>query len=158
MAALRFLYEQRHAAGTVGHALDHLPRERVTGGKLAHHVMHLLTIERHQRNSAVMRACAPRRPELGAGGDENEQRRQRSALGNAPQKIKRARVGPMLDDEDDGLDRLPLFQPSASTGLTDKITKGAANYLDGKTDADMRCNAVVRVLQNIGSAFKGHEG
>lgn len=64
----------------------------------------------------------------------------------------------VIDDEDDGLDRLPLFQPSASTGLTDKIAKGAANYLDGKTDADMRCNAVVRVLQNIGSAFKGHEG
>jgi hypothetical protein len=70
-------------------------------------------------------------------------------------KVKRFVV---IDDEDDELDQLPLFQPSASTGLTENIAKGVANYLAGKTDEDMRCNAVVRVLQNIESAFKGHEG
>jgi len=64
----------------------------------------------------------------------------------------------VIDDEDDELDQLPLFQPSASNGLTEKIATGVANYLAGKTDEDMRCNAVVRVLQNIKSAFKGHEG
>ena len=64
----------------------------------------------------------------------------------------------VIDDEDDELDQLPLFQPSATTGLTDKIAKGVANYLDGKTDEDMRCNAVVRILQNIKSVVKGHEG
>jgi hypothetical protein len=42
--------------------------------------------------------------------------------------------------------------------LTEKIATGIANYLAGKTDEDMRCNAVVRVVQNIKSAFKGHEG
>jgi hypothetical protein len=64
----------------------------------------------------------------------------------------------VIDDEDDELDELPLFQPSASTGLTEKIANGAANYLAGKTDEDMRGNAVVRILQNIKSALKGHEG
>jgi Swiss Army Knife RNA repair-like protein len=70
-------------------------------------------------------------------------------------KVKRFVV---LDDEDDELDQLPLFQPSARTGLTETIAKGVANYLDGKTDEDMRCAPVVRVLQNIKSALKGHEG
>jgi HAD domain in Swiss Army Knife RNA repair proteins len=70
-------------------------------------------------------------------------------------KVKRFVV---IDDEDDELDQLPLFQPLASTGLTEKLAKGVANYLAGKTDEDMRCNAVVRVLQNIKSVFKGHEG
>jgi hypothetical protein len=64
----------------------------------------------------------------------------------------------VIDDEDDELDQLPLFQPSASTGLTEEIAKGVARYLSGKTDEDMRSNVAVRVLQNIKSAFKGHEG
>ena len=64
----------------------------------------------------------------------------------------------VIDDEDDELDELPLFQPSASTGLTDPIAKGVANYLAGKTNDDMRRSAIVRVLQNIQSALKGHEG
>lgn len=70
-------------------------------------------------------------------------------------KVKRYAV---IDDEDDELDELPLFQPSAATGLTQKIATGVAHYLDGKTDADMRFNAVVRVLQNVQAALKMHEG
>ena len=52
-------------------------------------------IERRQRDRAVMRAHAPRRPELGPGRRHNEQRRQRAALGNAAQDIERGRIGPM---------------------------------------------------------------
>jgi hypothetical protein len=70
-------------------------------------------------------------------------------------KVKRFVV---IDDEDDELDELPLFQPSAKTGLTQAIAKGVADFLDVKTDADMRRTAVVRVLQNFKSAFKGHPG
>ena len=33
----------------------------------------------------------------------------------------------MLDDEDDELDDLPLFQPSAKTGLTMEIVRGQQN-------------------------------
>ena len=75
-----------------------------------------------------------------------------------PHRPRRDEVIAWLKAEDDELDELPLFQPSASTGLTETIAKGVANYLDGKTDEDMRCTAVVRVLQNIKSAFKGHAG
>jgi len=64
----------------------------------------------------------------------------------------------VIDDEDDELDELPLFQPSANSGLTNEIVKGVTNYLNGKTDEDMRSNVVVRVFQNIKSALKGHEG
>jgi HAD domain in Swiss Army Knife RNA repair proteins len=70
-------------------------------------------------------------------------------------KVKRFVV---IDDEDDELDELPLFQPSTKTGLTQAIAKGVADFLDVKTDADMRRTAVVRVLQNFKSAFKGHPG
>jgi hypothetical protein len=64
----------------------------------------------------------------------------------------------VIDDEDDELDELPLFQPSAATGLTAEIAKGVADYLDGKTDRDMRRGPLVRVLQNVQSVFKQHPG
>ncbi len=64
----------------------------------------------------------------------------------------------IIDDEDDELDELPLFQPSAATGLTQAICNGVAKYLEGKTEEDMRCNTIVRTFQNIRSALKGHEG
>jgi len=70
-------------------------------------------------------------------------------------RVKRFAV---IDDEDDELDELPLFQPSAATGLTTEIGKGVADYLDRKTDRDMRRGPLVRVLQNVQSVFKQHAG
>jgi hypothetical protein len=64
----------------------------------------------------------------------------------------------VIDDEDDDLDRLPLFQPSSGMGLTEEIAAGAAEYLNGKTDKDMRSNRFVRALQNLYALFKGHPG
>jgi hypothetical protein len=64
----------------------------------------------------------------------------------------------VIDDEDDELDTLPLFQPSASTGLTEEIARGVADYLDGKTDKDMRSNRFIRVVQNARAMLKGHIG
>jgi HAD domain in Swiss Army Knife RNA repair proteins len=64
----------------------------------------------------------------------------------------------VIDDEDDELDELPLFQPSRRTGLTDKIAHGVADYLDGKTDKDMRSTIIVRVMQNIQSIVTRHKG
>jgi hypothetical protein len=60
----------------------------------------------------------------------------------------------VIDDEDDELDDLPLFQPSSETGLTPKIARGAEQYLSGKTDETMRLNAMARLGQNIHSLFK----
>jgi hypothetical protein len=51
-----FLDEQRHAPSTLSHAVNHFFRQRILGGKLAHHVPNLLTVERHSRNCTVMRA------------------------------------------------------------------------------------------------------
>ena len=64
----------------------------------------------------------------------------------------------VLDDEDDELDDLPLFQPAASTGISEKIAEGLAAYLLEKTDKDMRCNRFKRLLQNIRSMVQGHKG
>ena len=60
----------------------------------------------------------------------------------------------IIDDEDDGLDDLPLFQPSCKTGLTPEIAKGVQRYLNGQTDQTMRASAIVRIGQNIHSLFK----
>ena len=64
----------------------------------------------------------------------------------------------VIDDEDDELDDLPLFQPSRSTGITDDMVRGAADYLNGKTDKDMRHNKLIRIFQNLGSLISGHKG
>jgi hypothetical protein len=64
----------------------------------------------------------------------------------------------VIDDEDDELDELPLFQPSSRIGLTEKIVEGVTDYLNGKTDKDMRCSRLVRVMQNLHSVFTGHRG
>jgi hypothetical protein len=60
----------------------------------------------------------------------------------------------IIDDEDDGLDDLPLFQPSGKTGITMDIVEGVEKYLNGKTGQTIRANAVVRLGQNIHSLFK----
>jgi hypothetical protein len=60
----------------------------------------------------------------------------------------------IIDDEDDGLDDMPLFQPSSKTGITPEIVKGVEKYLSGTTDETMRLNAMVRLGQNIHSLFK----
>jgi hypothetical protein len=59
----------------------------------------------------------------------------------------------VLDDDDDCLDELPLFQPSAKTGLTPDIAKGIEEFLAGRSDKDMRANALTRFSQNIHSFF-----
>jgi hypothetical protein len=64
----------------------------------------------------------------------------------------------VIDDEDDELDGLPLFQPSSATGLTDKIVEGATAYLSGTTDQDMRCNRLERLFQNVAAILRGHKG
>jgi hypothetical protein len=46
----------------------------------------------------------------------------------------------VLDDEDDDLDDLPLFQLSATAGLTEKIAQGLIAFLCGRTDRDMRAS------------------
>jgi hypothetical protein len=60
----------------------------------------------------------------------------------------------VIDDENDGLDDMPLFQPSSKTGLTCEIAEGVRRYLAGETDETMRANALVRLGQNVHSLFK----
>jgi nicotinamidase-related amidase len=64
----------------------------------------------------------------------------------------------VIDDEDDELDALPLFQPFRDTGLTEEMVDAAASYFNGKTEKDMRHNKVTRLLQNLGSTLVGHKG
>jgi hypothetical protein len=59
----------------------------------------------------------------------------------------------VIDDEDDELDELPLFQPSGKTGLTPEICRAVLAYLDGKTDKDLRAGLVTRLVENVSSIF-----
>ena len=60
----------------------------------------------------------------------------------------------VLDDDDDCLDELPLFQPSSKTGLTEEIVHGIVEFLAGRSDRDMRASKIARLGQNIHSLFK----
>jgi hypothetical protein len=64
----------------------------------------------------------------------------------------------VIDDDDDELDDLPLFQPSPDAGLTRKIADVVCRYLAGKTEEDMRSSAVKRLIQNVRTALQGHQG
>jgi Swiss Army Knife RNA repair-like protein len=70
---------------------------------------------------------------------------------SAHPQVKRYAI---IDDENDGLDDLPLFQPSSNTGITADIVKGVDRYLSGASDKTMRANLLVRAGQNIQSLFK----
>jgi HAD domain in Swiss Army Knife RNA repair proteins len=75
-------------------------------------------------------------------------------LRNHPQVSRFA----VIDDEDDELDDLPLFQPSARTGLTEEIANGVRDYLQGVTDRDMRHGRMRRIIQNIYASLRQHRG
>jgi HAD domain in Swiss Army Knife RNA repair proteins len=64
----------------------------------------------------------------------------------------------VLDDEDDALDGLPLFQPSAVTGLTEEMAQGLVDYLAGRTEQDMRSSRLSRIFQNLHAILAGHKG
>jgi hypothetical protein len=64
----------------------------------------------------------------------------------------------VLDDEDDGLDELPLFQPDPRHGLTPEIARAIKAFLDGHTEHDMRRNMVERLASKVVNAVKGHPG
>jgi HAD domain in Swiss Army Knife RNA repair proteins len=63
----------------------------------------------------------------------------------------------VIDDEDDDLDGLPLFQPSSRLALPMRLSQ-VPPYLCGRTEKDMRRNRLVRAVQNIHSLFAGHPG
>jgi hypothetical protein len=79
--------------------------------------------------------------------------RRQEVLSWLPHSPKVARYA-VIDDEDDELDELPLFQPSSATGLSPEIVRGVEKYLSGKTDETMRASPIVRLGQNIHSLFK----
>jgi hypothetical protein len=60
----------------------------------------------------------------------------------------------VIDDEDDGLDGLPLFQPSSKTGLTQAVARGVERYLHGRTDETMRAGMVARMVENVAGLFE----
>jgi hypothetical protein len=64
----------------------------------------------------------------------------------------------VLDDQDDELDGLPLFQPSARYGLTNEICTGLKQYFAGNTDKDMRRGLLTRFVLNLKAKLEGHPG
>ena len=103
--ARHLLDEQRHAAGPLADAVDHVGGQGMARGDLAHHAPHLRAVERRERNDAVVRAQAPVRAEFRPGRHDDEKRRLGAALRQRPQQIERGRIGPVqvLEGEHDRL-------------------------------------------------------
>jgi hypothetical protein len=59
----------------------------------------------------------------------------------------------VLDDDNDCLDELPLFQPSSKTGLTPEICRGIEHFLAGRSDNDMRTSTITRLGQHVHALF-----
>jgi hypothetical protein len=64
----------------------------------------------------------------------------------------------VVDDDDDELDSLPLFQPNPRHGLTAPLARKIAAYLQGKTDNDARRSRLVRIAENAVNVVAGHRG
>ncbi len=64
----------------------------------------------------------------------------------------------VLDDDDDELDDLPLFQPSPREGLTAALALKVTAYLKGKSNADARRGRLVRIAENAVNSVSGHRG
>jgi hypothetical protein len=64
----------------------------------------------------------------------------------------------VIDDDDDELDTLPLFQPNPHEGLTTALARKVALFLAGKTNEDARRSRFVRVAENAVNVLKGHSG
>jgi len=60
----------------------------------------------------------------------------------------------VIDDDDDELDDLPLFQPSSTTGLKARVANAVARFLNRKTDKDMRSGAITPTLENARKRLK----
>jgi hypothetical protein len=74
-------------------------------------------------------------------------------LGEHPEVTRFA----VLDDEDDSLDGLPLFQPSSRAGLTGEMVRAIIAYLNGETEHCMKRSWFIRSCQNIRTWFRRRE-
>jgi len=64
----------------------------------------------------------------------------------------------VLDDDDDGYGKLPLFQPNPREGLTPEVADAILSYFNGTRDKDLRRSVFVRMLQACCTLFAGHRG
>jgi len=64
----------------------------------------------------------------------------------------------VIDDDDDDLDGLPLFQPNPREGLTASLAHAVAHFLAGKRTKDRRRSAPVRMVRRAINALRRHPG
>jgi hypothetical protein len=64
----------------------------------------------------------------------------------------------IVDDDDDGYDDMPLFQPNPYAGLSSEVTAAVEEYLSGRRDHDCRRSLLVRASEYLKSFFEGHRG
>jgi HAD domain in Swiss Army Knife RNA repair proteins len=64
----------------------------------------------------------------------------------------------VLDDDDDGYGKLPLFQTDPTQGLTPEVATALSDYLMGHRTRDLRRSRFVRCCQWLRSLVAGHRG
>jgi hypothetical protein len=64
----------------------------------------------------------------------------------------------IIDDDDDGYEDMPLFQPNPYKGLSSEVATAVAEYFAGIRDDDYRRSLPIRSWDYLKSFFEGHRG
>jgi hypothetical protein len=64
----------------------------------------------------------------------------------------------IIDDDDDGYEDMPLFQPNPYKGLSCEIAAAVAEYFAGSRADDYRRSLPIRSWDYLKSFFEGHRG
>ncbi len=64
----------------------------------------------------------------------------------------------ILDDDDDGYDEMPLFQPDPHSGVTSEVLNAVKDYLSGRRRRDLRRSLLTRGWQHLKTLLEGHRG
>jgi hypothetical protein len=64
----------------------------------------------------------------------------------------------VLDDDNDGYESLPLFQPNPREGLSPRVAAAVKAYLNGERDIDLRRSLPIRLLHFVRTFVFGHRG
>jgi HAD domain in Swiss Army Knife RNA repair proteins len=64
----------------------------------------------------------------------------------------------IIDDDDDGYEDMPLFQPNPYKGLSGEVAAAVAEFFAGIRDDDYRRSLPIRSWDYLKSFFEGHRG
>jgi hypothetical protein len=64
----------------------------------------------------------------------------------------------IIDDDDDGYENMPLFQPNPYKGLSHEVAAAVEEYFAATRNDDYRRSSLTRACQYLMTFFEGHRG